>query len=204
MSALALRPSQERICPRCLETHVGRKSWCSSCTREYNAAYRKANYEKLKEGKSSHYQENKAEYIARAKKWKSENPDKVALCSQGYYEKNKEKESARLKAWELLNGERRQEAKRDWRQSNKSRLASQCRSRQAMKLHATPAWADPKRIAVEYDLAKWCSEVIGSPYHVDHIVPLQGRNVCGLHVHNNLQVIPASDNLRKGSRHVCA
>jgi hypothetical protein len=52
-----------------------------------------------------------------------------------------------------------------------------------------------------YWLAKDLEITSGQKYHVDHIIPLQGDNVCGLHVPWNLQVLPADINLSKGNRY---
>jgi hypothetical protein len=66
---------------------------------------------------------------------------------------------------------------------------------------ATPPWANLDAIRTVYDLAAKMESLTGQRYHVDHIVPLNSRTVSGLHVHHNLQVLPAVDNLRKGNRH---
>lgn len=65
--------------------------------------------------------------------------------------------------------------------------------RRAKKLKATPSWADLEAIKEFY---KNCPE----GYHVDHIIPLQGKEICGLHVLNNLQYLPAKENISKGNR----
>lgn len=41
----------------------------------------------------------------------------------------------------------------------------------------------------------------GIVHHVDHVIPLQGRTVSGLHVAGNLRVITASENVKKHNRY---
>ena len=74
--------------------------------------------------------------------------------------------------------------------------------RRAAKLSATPTWlkqADLDEIYKIYLLCSCYNIVSEEEYHVDHIVPLQGANVCGLHVPNNLQIIKAVDNIKKSN-----
>lgn len=70
---------------------------------------------------------------------------------------------------------------------------------------ATPKWLsaeDKAKIISVYLHARDCQAVTGEPYHVDHIIPLKGETVCGLHVPWNLCVLPADVNIRKSNSHV--
>jgi len=74
--------------------------------------------------------------------------------------------------------------------------------RRAAKLQAAPKWSEEETNRVWTMLREAGDRLYketGVKYHVDHIVPLQGKNVCGLHVYNNLQLIPETENLQKGN-----
>ena len=72
--------------------------------------------------------------------------------------------------------------------------------RKAKFICATPPWVDADQLEAIY-IEAWRMRVLsGIPYEVDHIVPIQNEKVCGLHVPWNLQIIPASENAKKGSR----
>lgn len=87
-----------------------------------------------------------------------------------------------------------------WRRANRPHRAAEENKRRAKKLQRTPAWADLKKIEKVYEEARFMTLLMGEPYHVDHVVPLRGRRVSGLHVHNNLQILPGIENVRKGNR----
>lgn len=74
--------------------------------------------------------------------------------------------------------------------------------RYARKKRAIPAWADLDKIAAIYAEAARISVETGVPHEVDHIVPLAGLEACGLHVAENLRIIPALDNRRKGRKFI--
>ena len=134
----------------------------------------------------------------------------MKATSKAWYKANKEKAKARGKAWREANKEKakawreaNQETVKAWREANKDRLIANSAKRRASKLQRTPSWLtsdDFKWIDWHYRHAKVMEARWGEPYHVDHIHPLQGDTVSGLHVPSNLQVIPASENLVKNNK----
>ena len=82
---------------------------------------------------------------------------------------------------------------------NKVKRNAECRTRQANKLNATPAWANQGYIRIFYEGAKIEEGRTGQKVHVDHIVPLNHKLVCGLHCEDNLQLLFAKENQLKSN-----
>lgn len=77
---------------------------------------------------------------------------------------------------------------------NTVRIQAQVQSKyRAAKLNAIPKWADLNKIKEIYNK---CPE----GYHVDHVIPLQGKIVCGLHIDINLQYLTATENMKKSNK----
>jgi hypothetical protein len=72
--------------------------------------------------------------------------------------------------------------------------------RRAAKLNATVSWSNKEKIDSVYKEARELELEDGIKRHVDHIIPLQGENVCGLHVENNLQILTSEENHKKTNK----
>ena len=122
-----------------------------------------------------------------AKKRRAEaNPEKTREYKREQYEKHKDSHLAQ---------------KRAYRQANKGKINALVTKRKARVKLRTPLWADTLKIKAYYEVCAFFNEVNGYiKYHVDHVIPLQGELVSGLHVQNNLRVIPWLDNIRKKNR----
>ena len=95
---------------------------------------------------------------------------------------------------------------RDWAKRNPAKTNAKGMKRYTSKMRRTPPWLTKehyKEMQAMYIRAKIAEDFTGQKWHVDHIVPLQGKNVSGLHVPWNLQIMPASKNISKGNKHVC-
>ena len=86
-----------------------------------------------------------------------------------------------------------------WRKSNPEKKNAIEANRRASKLERTPTWANHLNIKMFYEVAEVLSRG-GVLFHVDHIIPLKGKEASGFHVENNLQVLPWHQNLTKGNR----
>jgi len=114
---------------------------------------------------------------------------------------NKAKHSELNAAWYEANKDRHLANSAEWYNANKSRKLETTTAREARCKLATPVWADRELIKELYEVARKLTEQTGIPHEVDHVIPLQGKNVSGFHVENNLQVIPASENRRKSNKY---
>lgn len=90
-----------------------------------------------------------------------------------------------------------------WRKKNRGKRNADWIEYQTRKMNAMPKWLTKEErdfIISLYKHAKYIEKMFGIKCHVDHIIPLRGENVCGLHVPWNLQILTAEDNLKKGNR----
>lgn len=117
---------------------------------------------------------------------------------------NKDRKNKNNAKWRLLNPEKSKQSTANWEKNNKGHRNALTRARQAAKLQRTPAWLtefDLLKIKCLYQVAAMRTRESGRSWHVDHIVPLQGKTVSGLHVPSNLQVIEGSENSRKSNHY---
>jgi hypothetical protein len=151
----------------------GYRTWCKTCMSAYKKQYKIDNAERIKK--------IQREYDA------VQNPLRRAYFQQRYLSKKEQIDTAN----------------KLYRQLNPHKHAEKETRRRLAKIQRTPAWLtvdDQWVIEQAYELAALRTKMLGVTFEVDHIVPLQGKFVSGLHVPTNLQVIPALANRQKTNR----
>lgn len=158
------------------------KEWAKNNPEKYKEArraYLEANADSSREYKRAWLEKNREKSCEYSARWRKNNPDRVWKASP----------------------EKAREAALRWQKNNKARVLAYNAARYAAKLKATPKWANLKEIAKFYEEAEQLAKVNGEPYHVDHVIPLRSKIVCGLHCEANLRVIKADENRSKGNRY---
>lgn len=102
--------------------------------------------------------------------------------------------------WRKKNPDAYKAGARRYRENNKEKILVRNRQRAIAELTAIPSWADKKEITRIYLDAKRITKETGVEHHVDHVIPLRGKTVCGLHVESNLQIITKEANLKKWAK----
>lgn len=166
---------------------------------EVKKRYYERNKERLREEKRNKYAANHEHELKVKLKWRLNNPTKQKEYDKRHIEKNPER-IKKLNQWRLSNPDRLREVREKWYSDNpqKNRFYSSKWRKECRK--ATPLWANWEKIAAIYDESIAISKKTGIPHHVDHIVPVQGKNITGLHVHQNLRIIPATENVKKRAK----
>lgn len=177
---------QNRLKPGAAERH-----------KEYAKAWAVKNAAHVKEQRKAKYEQDRQQNIEKARSWKKQNPARVLASQRARASVNREKNRAARKAWEEKNPEVAAESFKRYRERNRAKIRARLTvSKQGREKRRVP-WADQDAILAVYRQAELLTLTTGRPHVVDHVIPLQGRTVSGLHVETNLRVIEHRENARK-------
>ena len=166
----------------------GHRNDCKDCRKKHVLKNYYADHEKGKERLRAAYNSK----ITKNPKWHAER-----------YAKIREKDLAISKRAYIKYAEERRAKQRVWSKVNRGTANALSKKYKLKKRNATPSWLsefDLLAMKCKYQVAAMLNVHGVEQWHVDHIVPIRGKDVCGLHVPWNLQVIPAKDNLAKSNR----
>lgn len=217
LAAAATESSNLRLCPKCKaekplfefqKQKVG--TYCKPCDKEYKRLYYLKNAEAIKERSRNWSACNKDRKSASDKAYREQNKDSIRAAKRNYQARTKDQhlERARKSRAKNLASYRSREASyrernraecnariKAWKKANPDAVAFHSGTRRAAELKALPKWANLSTIAEIYKTAN----ALGLT--VDHVVPLLGKHVCGLHCEQNMQLLTRSENSRKNNRH---
>lgn len=191
---------------------------CKSCNKNTSAKYRVENKDKERKRHKKYLIDNREKRNEYALTYSRKNKVKIREIAKKSYWNNRDKNLERLRIYRESNREKMSVSTAKWRKknykhdrnrdkvytkNNPEKFNAKNARRRAEKLKATPKWADLNKIAAIYAECIKISKETGIKHHVDHDIPLRGKNVCGLHCENNLRIIPAKINLQKRNKFIC-
>lgn len=172
-------------------------------TKADQAAWRLRNREKVLADKKAawfaNHEENKLKLRARY----AEDPEKYKQLGKEQYQLRQATNLQYAANYRAGNRAAVVASKKQYAQENPGKINALVAKRKAAKLQRTPAWLaedDMWMIEQAHELAALRTKMFGFPWHVDHVIPLQGKIVSGLRTPLNMQVIPGLENCRKGNR----
>lgn len=150
------------------------------------------------ERKSRWNQENPERVNAQKRDWRDRNIDKARKLNLEGQKRNRAKANERNRRYAAAHRDELKQKNADWGKNNPGKVLAKAAKYRAAKLKATPLWADFNKISRAYEMAAEY-RAKGIDVEVDHIIPLQGRKVCGLHVQGNLQIVDMQYNRTKAN-----
>ena len=176
--------------------------------------YREINKEKITLYHKQHYIDNKEDIVKYQKQYCEVNKDKITVRKKKYRQNNREKINIAITKWQQNNKDKVKYYQKQWYQDNREKVLTKCKQyymnnkpkyfaksakRRALKLEQTPILTQQEALDIQllYKLAQQLTELGGTKYHVDHIIPLSKG---GLHHPDNLQVLTQRDNLCKSTK----
>jgi hypothetical protein len=168
---------------------------CLECRKTAN----KIQSDVIRAQKRNHYERNKEILLARKRESYLGNAEKKRTYQRAYAAARPEETKLKSKLFYAKNPD----YYKQFRQKYPDRINAKEVKRKTAKMNRTPPWLtedDFWLIEQAYDLAAKRTQMFGFSWHVDHIIPLQGKIVSGLHVPCNLQVIPGSINTSKQNK----
>lgn len=195
-----------------------RRKLCMDCRKEQQKAWREANKEKLREAGSEWRKANRESVNAYAAQYRDRNRQLLNEKCRNISEEKRDQYNAARRAKRLKNPEkcaeqnarsyarRRERALEEMRQyakQNPEIFISRNAARRARNALAFAGWDRELTdlvVAEAGNLRHLRKDCTGIDWHVDHIIPLRGKNVSGLHVYNNIAVIPAIMNRAKKNK----
>jgi hypothetical protein len=127
-------------------------------------------------------------------------PEHFRVLRAAAYKRNRSQDLARSAQYAKNNPEQMREIKRRWAAKNIDYFVARNAKRRARRFQAIPAWANLQVMQGFYRSAKNATRKTRMAHHVDHIVPLNSKVVCGLHCEANFQILEGKENTSKGNR----